>query len=81
MGPLVASTWAHERHGHPNPRLSLSRFPVHGFSLKKGNEPLGPVERTRELYGLATENLESVTSSPMPNPRKWEAEAQLGLAR
>ena len=61
MGPLAASTRAHERRGHPGPRSSLGRFPVYGFSLKKGNEPLGPVERTRELYGLATENLESDT--------------------
>ena len=62
MDPLVASTRAHERHGHFGPRLSLGRFPVHGFSSKKGNEPLGLVERTRELYGLATENLELATS-------------------
>ena len=62
MGPLAASTQAHERRGHPGPRSSLGRFPVHDFSLKKGNEPLGPVEWTRELYGLAAENLESVTS-------------------
>jgi len=62
MGPLVASTRAHEHCGHPGPLSSLSWFPVHGFSLKKGNEPLGPVERIRELYGLATENLESATS-------------------
>ena len=62
MGPLEASTQAHKRRGHPGPRSSLGWFPVHGFSLKKGNEPLGPVERTRELYGLATENLESITS-------------------
>ena len=62
MGPLAASTWAHERRGHPGPLSSLSWFPVHGFSLKKGNEPLGLVERTQELYGLATKNLESVTS-------------------
>ena len=62
MGPLAASTRAHERCGHPGPHSSLGRFSVNGFSLKKGNEPLGPVERTRELYGLATENLESVTS-------------------
>ena len=62
MGPLAASTRAHERHGHPGPCLSLGRFPVHGFSSKKGNEPLGPVEWTQELYGWATENLEAVTS-------------------
>ena len=62
MGPLASSTRAHERHGDLVPRPSLGWFPVHGFFLKKGNEPLGPVERTRELYGLATENLESVTS-------------------
>ena len=62
MGPLAAITWAHERRGHSGPRSSLGRFPVHGFSLKKGNEPLGPVERTQELYGLATKNLESITS-------------------
>ena len=62
MGPLAASTWAHECHGHLGPRSGLGRFPVHGFSSKKGNEPLGPIEWTRELYGLATENLESVTS-------------------
>ena len=62
MGPLVASTWAHERHGHPGPRSGLGRSTVHGFSLKKGNELLGLVERTQELYGLAAQNLESVTS-------------------
>ena len=62
MGPLVASTRAYERHGHPDPRSSLGRCTVHGFCLKKGNEPLGPVERTRELYGLAVRNLELVTS-------------------
>ena len=62
MGPLVASTQVHERHGYPGPRLSLGWFSVHGFSSKKGNEPLGPVEQTQELYGLATKNLESVTS-------------------
>ena len=53
MGLLVASTWAHEHYGHLGPRSSLGRFLVHGFSSKKGNEPLGPVERTQELYGLA----------------------------
>ena len=62
MGPLAASTWAHERRGHLDPRSSLGRFPVHDFSSKKGNEPLGLVERTQELYGLATKNLELVTS-------------------
>ena len=62
MGPLAATTWAHERRGHLGPCSSLDRFLVHVFSSKKGNEPLGPVERTRELYGLATENLELVTS-------------------
>ena len=62
MGPLVASTRAHERRRHLGPRLSLGRFIVHGFSSKKGNEPSGPVEWTRELYGLAVKNLESVTS-------------------
>ena len=62
MDPLADSTRVHERYGHPGPRSSLGRLPVHGFFSKKGNEPLGPVERTRELYGLATENLESVTS-------------------
>ena len=62
MGPLAASTWAHERRGHSGPRSSLGWFPVHGFSMKKGNKPLGLVEWTRELYGLATKNLESVTS-------------------
>jgi len=49
MGPLVASTQAHECRGHPSPHSSLGRFLVHGFSLKKGNEPLGPVKRTQEL--------------------------------
>ena len=73
MGPLVASTRAHERRGHPGPCLSLGWFPVHGFSSKKGNEPLGLVERTQELYGLATENLESVTSWPMPDPANGKA--------
>ena len=62
MGPLAASTQVHERHGHSGPRSSLGRFLVHGFSLKKGNEPLGPAERTQELYGLAAKSLESVTS-------------------
>ena len=62
MGPLAASTRAHERRRHPGPRSGFGRFPVHGFSMKKGNEPLGPVERTQELYGLAVKNLESVTS-------------------
>ena len=62
MGPLAASTRAQERRVHPGPRSSLGRFPVHGFSSKKGSEPLGPVERTQELYGLAIENLESITS-------------------
>ena len=81
MGPLAASTPAHEHRGHLVPHSSLGWFPVHGFSLKKGNEPLGPVERTRELYGLATENLESVTSLTHAGPHEWEAEAPLGLAR
>ena len=62
MGPLAASTQADEDRKHPGSRLSLGRFLVHGFSSKKGNEPLGPAERTQELYGLAIENLESVTS-------------------
>jgi len=62
MGPLAVNNRAHEHHGHPGPCLSLGPFLVHGFSSKKGNEPLGPVEQTRELYGLTTENLESVTS-------------------
>ena len=49
------------------PRASRPTFEsrpdtIHGFSLKKGREPLGPVERTRELYGLTAENLGSVTS-------------------
>ena len=80
MGPLAASTRAHKRRGHPGPRSSLGRFPVHGFSSKKGNEPLGPAERTQELYGLAPKSLESVTSWPMPDPREQEAGAPLGLA-
>ena len=62
MGLLAASTWARERHGHPDPHSSLGQSTVHGFSSKKGNEPLGPVERARELYGLAIRNLELVTS-------------------
>ena len=62
MGPLAAYTQVHERHGHPGPRSSLVRFPIHGFSSKKGKEPLGPVEWTQELYGLTAENLESVTN-------------------
>ena len=81
MGPLAANTWAHERRGHLGPRLSLGQFPVHGFSSEKGNKPLGPVEWTRELYGLAIENLESVTSYPMSDPRERETGAPLGLAR
>ena len=80
MGPLAASTQAHERRGYLGPRSSLGQFPVHGFSSKKGNESLGPVERTRELYGLATENLELVTNRPMSNPHEWEAGAPLRLA-
>ena len=62
MGPLAASTWAHERRGHPGPRSSLGQFLVHSFSSKKGNEPLGLAERTQELYGLAAKSLDSVTS-------------------
>ena len=62
MGLLAASTWAHEHRGHPRPCLSLGWCIVHGFSLKKGDKPLGPVEWTQELYGLAARNLESVTS-------------------
>ena len=62
MGLLAASTQAHEGRRHPGQRSSLGRFTVHGFSLKKGDEPLGLAEQTRELYGLATRNLESVTS-------------------
>ena len=62
MGPLAASTRAHERCGHPGPCLSLGQFPVHGFFSKKGNEPLGPAEQTQELYGLAAKSLELVTS-------------------
>ena len=62
MGPLAANTQLHEHHGYLGPRSSLGWFLVHGLSSKKGNEPLGPVERTQELYELATENLESVTS-------------------
>ena len=81
MGPLAASIRVHERRGHLDPRSSLGRFLVHGFSSKKANEPLGPAERTRELYGLATENLESVTSQPMLDPHEWEARAPLDLAR
>ena len=62
MGPLAASTQALESRRHLGPRSSLGRFLVHGFYSKKDNEPLGPVKWTRELYGLATENMESVTS-------------------
>ena len=62
MGPLVASTRAHERHEHPGLRLSLGRFSVLGFSSKKGNEPLGPAKWIQELYGLAAKSLELVTS-------------------
>ena len=62
MGPLMASTRVHEHCEHYGPRSNLGRFSIHGFSSKKGNKPLGPVKRTREQYGLATENLESVTS-------------------
>ena len=62
MDPLADSTRVHERYGHPGPRSSLGRLPVHGFSSKKGNEPLGLVKWTQELYGLVTENLELVTS-------------------
>ena len=62
MDPLADSTRAHERHEHLGPRSSLGQFLVHGFSSKKGNEPLGPVERTQELYGLAAKSLESIIS-------------------
>jgi len=62
MGPLAVSTWVYERRRHLGPCLSLGRFTVHGFTSKKGSEPLGPVERTHELYGLVAKNLESVTS-------------------
>ena len=62
MSPLAASTRAHEHRGHLGPRSSLGRFPIHGFSSKEGNEPLGPTEQTQELYGLAAKSLESVTN-------------------
>ena len=62
MGPLAASTRAHERCRHLGPCSSLGCFLVHGFSTKKGNEPLVPAERTQELYGLAAKSLESITS-------------------
>ena len=62
MGPLAANTLAHKRYGHPGPCSSPGQRAVHGFSSKKGSEPLGPVERTQELYGLAAKNLELVTS-------------------
>ena len=62
MGPLVASTWVNERRKHPGPHLSLGQFLVHGFSSKKGNEPMGPAEWTQELYGLAGKSLELLTS-------------------
>ena len=74
MGPLAASTQAHERHGHPG-RM------IHGFSSKKSREPSGLVERTRELYDLAIENLELVTNWPKPDPHEWDVGAPLGLAR
>ena len=45
-GMLAASTWVHEHHGHLGPRSSIGWFLVHGFSLKKGNEPLGLVKWT-----------------------------------
>ena len=75
MGLLAASTQAHKSRGHPGPCSSLGRFSVHGFSMKKGNKPLGPVERTRELYGMAEQSLELVTSWPMMDPHKREAKA------
>ena len=75
MGPLADSTWAHERRGHLGPCSSLGRFSVHVFFSKKGNEPLGLVERTRELYGMAEQSLELVTSWPMMDPHKREAKA------
>ena len=62
MGLLATNTQARKRHGHLDPCSSLGRSTVYGFSSEKGNEPLGPVERTQELYGLAAKNLESVTS-------------------
>ena len=81
MGPLAASTRAHERRRHLGPCLSLGWFTVHGFSSKKGSEPLGLVEWTQELYGLTAKNLESVTNRPMVDPHEREARAPLGLAR
>ena len=62
MDPLAAITQPHERCRHLGPRSSLGWFPVHGFFSKKGNEPLGPTERTQELYGLAAKSLKAVTS-------------------
>ena len=62
MGPLAASTQAHERRGYLGPRSSLGQFPVHGFSSKKGNEPLRLAKQTQKLFGLAAKSLESVTS-------------------
>jgi hypothetical protein len=45
--------WVHQRpaprrarHGHPDPHPSLDSCAIHDFSLKKGNKPSGPVERT-----------------------------------
>jgi hypothetical protein len=46
MGSLVASTWVRKHHGHLDPRSSLDWSMIRGFSLKKGNEPSRPVERT-----------------------------------
>ena len=62
MDLLEANTQAHERYGHPGPCSRPGQRVVHGFSSKKGSKPLGPVEWTQELYGLATKNLELVTS-------------------
>ena len=43
------------------PTIESQPGTIHGFFLKKGREPSGPVERTRELYGLTAEKLKSVT--------------------
>ena len=45
---------------------------IHGFFPMEGREPSGPVEQTRELYGLTTDNLESVTSWPKLDLREQD---------
>ena len=51
------------------------------FPRKKGNEPSGPVERTRELYELAVRNLEYATSLARAGPPQTGTGVPLELTR